>query len=310
MNILITGSSGLIGTALVDALVGADHRVTRLVRSSRTRGGRRPRGVSDITWDPSNGTIDAAGLEAEGPFDGVVHLAGAGVGDKRWSPDRKRLIMDSRTQSTSLLVSTLAGFAIPPAVLVSASAVGFYGDAADDVLTEASPAGTGFLAQVCVAWERAAAPAADAGIRTVLLRTGIVLSASGGALAKQLPLFRLGVGGKIGSGRQYRSWITLDDEVRVILRCLEDGALFGPVNATAPHPATDAELAKAMGAALHRPSFLAVPSFALKVALGTEMASDMVLSSQRVRPGALLAAGFTFTHTDLDEAVRSVLQSK
>ena len=310
MNILITGSSGLIGTALVDALVGADHRVTRLVRSSGTRGGRRPRGVSDITWDPSNGTIDAAGLEAEGPFDGVVHRAGAGVGDKRWSPDRKRLIMDSRTQSTSLLVSTLAGFAIPPPVLVSASAVGFYGDVADDVLTEASPAGTGFLAQVCVAWERAAAPAADAGIRTVLLRTGIVLSASGGALAKQLPLFRLGVGGKIGSGRQYRSWITLDDEVRVILRCLEDGALSGPVNATAPHPATDAQLAKAMGAALHRPSFLAVPSFALKVALGTEMASDMVLSSQRVRPGALLATGFTVTHTDLDEAVRSVLQSK
>ncbi len=307
MHVLITGSSGLIGTALVDALLADGHRVARLVRSPTNGGGARARGVTDIAWDPAGGTIDAARLEAKGPFDGVVHMAGAGVGDKRWSPDRKRLIMDSRTQSTSLLVSTLVGMAVPPPVLVSASAIGFYGDVGDTVLTEASPAGIGFLADVCVAWEQAAAPAVDAGIRTVLLRTGIVLSAAGGALAKQLPLFRLGVGGKIGSGRQYRSWITLEDEVRVIVRCLEDEALSGPINATAPHPATDAELAKVLGAALHRPSFLAVPSFALKVALGSEMAEDMVLSSQRVRPDALLGAGFKFTHSDLDDAIRSVL---
>jgi uncharacterized protein (TIGR01777 family) len=192
-------------------------------------------------------------------------------------------------------------------VLVSASAVGYYGDRGDLSLTEASPAGSGFLAGVCVAWEAATHPAVEAGIRTVLLRTGIVLSSAGGALAKQLPLFRLGVGGKIGPGRQYRSWITLDDEVAAIFHCLDDSDLSGPVNATAPHPATDAQLAKALGSALHRPSFLAVPAPALKLVLGSEMASDMVLASQRVLPEQLERSGFAFLHTDLDEAVRSVL---
>jgi len=310
MHVLVTGSSGLIGTALVDTLADDGHRVTRLVRAAPPTGsGTRPATVTDVAWDPAKGTVDTAGLEAAGPFDGVVHLAGAGVGDKRWSPARKQLILASRTDSTSLLATTLAALPAPPPVLVSSSAVGYYGDRGEDVLTEESPAGTGFLAQVCVDWEQAAAPAQAAGIRTILLRTGIVLSGSGGALGRQLPLFRLGLGGKIGSGRQYRSWITLDDQVAVVVHCLLDATLAGPVNATAPDPATDAELAKALGAALHRPWFLAVPAPALRLALGAEMATDMVLSSQRVLPAKLTASGFAFGHADLDEAVRSVLRT-
>jgi uncharacterized protein len=305
MGILVTGSSGLIGTALVDALVATGRPVTRLVRSSP--GPTPPTGVVDVAWDPSRGTIDRDGLESAGPFDGVVHLAGAGVGDKRWTPARKREIEESRTRGTRLLATTLAGLAPPPPVLVSASAVGYYGDRGDEVLTEESGPGSGFLADVCAAWEEAAAPAAAAGIRTVLLRTGIVLSASGGLLAKQLPLFRLGLGGRIGPGRQYRSWITLEDQLSVILHCLDDASLTGPVDATAPHPATDAELAAALGSALHRPSFLAVPAPALRLVLGREMADDMVLTSQRVLPARLTAAGFTFAHPELDGALRSVL---
>jgi len=306
MDVLVTGSSGLIGTALLDALAGGGHRATRLVRSpsaAGTGGG----GPTEVMWDPAHHTIDTAALEAAGPFDGVVHLAGAGVGDRRWTPARRLAIRSSRTDGTELLATALAALPSPPPALVSSSAVGYYGDRGADVLTEESSAGMGFLAEVCVAWEGATAPATVAGIRTVLLRTGIVLSTRGGALGKQLPLFRLGLGGRIGSGRQYRSWITLDDQVAAILHCLTDDSLAGPVNATAPAPATDAELARELGAVLHRPSFLAVPAPALKLVLGTEMASDMVLASQRVLPEKLLAAGFAFAHTDLAGALRSVL---
>ncbi|HEY4929072.1 MAG TPA: TIGR01777 family oxidoreductase [Acidimicrobiales bacterium] len=307
MHLLLTGSSGLIGTALVDAALARGDTVTRLVRDSTDGRHPAPTGVSSVAWDPSEGTIDTAALDAAGPFDGAVHLAGAGVGDKRWSPDRKREIIGSRTRSTGLLARTIAALTPAPPVLVSASAVGYYGDRGDEVLTEASPAGSGFLARVCVDWEEAASPAAEADIRTVLLRTGIVLSRSGGALAKQLPLFRLGVGGRIGSGRQFRSWITLDDQVAVILYSLGDATLSGPVNAVAPHPVTDAELATALGRALDRPSFMVVPAPALKLALGSEMATDMVLASQRVRPEQLERSGFGFLHPDLDEALHSVL---
>ena len=306
MNLLVTGSSGLIGSALVDAALDRGDTVTRLVRST-SGSTSAPSGVNDVPWDPVAGTVDTAALLAAGSFHGVVHLAGAGVGDKRWTDARKREINESRTRSTDLIARTIAALEPQPQVLVSASAVGYYGDRADETLTEASLAGSGFLAGVCVAWEAAANPAVEAGIRTVLLRTGIVLSSSGGALAKQLPLFRLGVGGKIGPGRQYRSWITLDDEVAAIFHCLGDADLSGPVNATAPNPATDAQLAKALGSALHRPSFLAVPAPVLKLVLGSEMASDMVLASQRVLPEQLEHSGFAFLHTDLDEAVRSVL---
>jgi uncharacterized protein len=305
MHVLVSGSTGLIGSALVDILAARGHRVSRLVRPGPS--GSAPDTTGAIAWDPAAHTIDTAALEAAGPFDGVVHLAGAGVGDKRWSPARKQVILSSRTDGTSLLAGALAGLSTPPPVLVSSSAVGYYGDRGDEVLTEDSAHGTGFLADVCVAWEAAAAPAADAGIRVVLLRTGIVLSASGGALGKQLPLFRLGLGGRIGSGRQYRSWITLEDQVGAIVHCLGDGSLSGPVNATGPEPATDAELARALGHALHRPSVLAVPAPALKVVLGPEMATDMVLSSQRVLPTRLTASEFTFAHPELGAAVGSVL---
>jgi uncharacterized protein len=308
MHLLVTGSSGLIGTALVEAATNRGDTVIRLVRSDPSpRPGSGSSGVVDVAWDPDAGSVDTGALGAAGPIDGVVHLAGAGVGDKRWTTVRKRVILESRTRGTDLIARTLAALDPRPTVLVSASAVGYYGDRGDDALSEDATAGTGFLAEVAAAWEDAAAPAVEAGIRTVFLRTGIVLSSRGGVLAKQLPLFKFGVGGRIGTGRQYRSWITLDDEVAVILRCLDDASLSGPVNATAPTPATDARLAKALGAALHRPAILAVPSAALKVVLGSEMASDMILGGQRVLPTRLTDAGFTFSHTDLDEAVRSVV---
>jgi len=309
VNVLVTGSSGLVGSALSDRLGADGHRVSRLIRRSPSPGTSGPAATTNgnVTWDPPSGTLDRDGLEQAGPFDGVVHLAGAGIGDRRWSAARKRVVLDSRTSSTSTLVNALLAGAHPPAVLISASAIGFYGDRGDEELTEASSRGAGFLAELCGAWEDTAGPAEAAGIRTVLLRTGIVLSGQGGALAKHLPLFRVGLGGRMGPGTQYRSWITLDDEIGVILRCLEDATLSGPVNATAPTPVTDGTLAKAIGAALHRPSVVAVPSAALRLVLGSEMANELVLGGQRVFPEVLVSRGHPFAHTDVDEAVRSVL---
>jgi hypothetical protein len=303
MRILVTGSSGLVGTALVRRLEQEGHVVVRLVRGTRPSGAQR----DTVTWDPAGGSMDRDGLQRSGPFDAVVHLAGAGIGDRRWSPDRKKVILESRTTSTALLVESLLGLPSRPPVLVSASAIGFYGVRGDEELTETSSPGTGFLAEVCQAWESATTPASGAGIRTVLVRTGIVLSRTGGALGKQLPLFRLGMGGRMGSGHQFRSWITLDDEVGVVTHCIGDDGLSGPVNATSPKPATDAELAKALGAALGRPAVLAVPAPALRLVLGTEMAEELVLGGQRVLPAVLTSRGYEFAHTDLGEALRSVL---
>jgi uncharacterized protein len=303
LNILLTGSSGLIGTALIDRSLAKGHVVVRLVRGPS---GARS-GPVEVGWDPHRGTIDSTELERAGPFDGVVHLAGAGIGDKRWTAKRKEVVLRSRTESTRLLVDTLAQLAAPPPVLVSASAVGFYGDRGDEELTETSAAGTGFLAELCQAWEAAAQAATASGIRTILLRTGIVISGTGGALGKQLPLFRLGLGGRMGHGTQYRSWIALDDQVGAILHCLQDGGLQGPVNATAPEPVTDRQLAKSLGAALHRPSVVAVPPSALRLALGKEMADELVLSGQRVIPAVLQSRGYRFAQADLDAALRAAL---
>ena len=317
MNVLVAGSRGLIGTALVRRLAADGHRVTRLVRP--TGGGRAggPTGpdapggtrgtVDDVSWDPDAGMVDVDTLEACGPFTGVVNLAGAGIGDRRWSDSRREVILRSRTDATRTLAGALVALAPRPPVLVNASAVGIYGDRGDEVLTERSAPGTGFLADICRAWEQATSTAEQGGVRTVHLRTGIVLAARGGALGRQVPLFRLGLGGRLGPGTQYQSWITLDDEVRAVLRILVDGNLEGPVNATSPEPATNAEVASALGRALHRPARLAVPAPALRLALGRRMADELLLGGQRVLPGRLDDVGFVFDQPHLDGALASVL---
>ncbi len=296
MRVVVSGSSGLVGQALVAALRSRGDDVTPLVR--------RAAGAGEAQWDPDRGSLDAAVFDG---VDAVVHLAGAGIGDKRWSARRRQEIVSSRVRSTALLADTMAGLARPPAVMVSASAVGYYGDRGDEELTEDSEPGTGFLAQVCRAWEDATGPAAQRGVRVVRLRSGVVLSTRGGALARQLPLFRLGVGGPLGNGRQWLSWITLPDEVGAIAHVLGDDSLHGPVNATAPTPLTNRDFTRALGRALHRPTVLPVPGFALRAALGADLASEMVLAGQRVAPARLGAAGYGFHHRDIDTALAAVL---
>lgn len=296
MDIIVSGSHGFIGSALVPALAAAGHRARRLVRGSA--------GEGEVAWDPDAGTIDDAALAG---VEGVVHLAGVGIGDKRWTPEQKERIRGSRVIGTGLLVKALAGLPTPPRVLVSGSAVGYYGDRGDEVLTEASSPGDGFLAEVVRAWEDATAPAADAGIRVVHLRSGVVQSPGGGALKKQLPMFKLGVGGPLGNGRQWVSWITLEDEVAAIVHLLGDDSLDGPVNATAPEPVTSAGLARALGKALHRPAVLPVPKAALSLVVGRQMADEMVTASQRVVPARLAAAGFTFRHPEVGAAMVALL---
>jgi uncharacterized protein (TIGR01777 family) len=295
-TVVITGSSGLIGSALAASLRRDGHRVVGLVR-------RAPTGPDELQWDPTAGTIDRAGLEA---VDAVVHLAGAGIGDQRWTDDYKRTILESRTRSTALLASTLAELERPPSVLVSGSAIGIYGDRGDEVLTEQSPPGTSFLADVVQRWEAEAAPAVDAGIRTPFIRTGIVLSPDGGALPKLLPLFKLGVGGRMGSGKQWWSWISLPDEVAAI-RFLIDGDLDGPVNLTAPEPVTNAEFTRVLARVLHRPAVLPVPAFGPKLLRGAELAQELLFASQRVIPEVLQGASFPFAHPDLESALRALL---
>lgn len=296
MDVAVTGSHGLIGSALLPVLAVAGHRVRRLVRG-------RP-GQGEVAWDPAAGTIDADGLQG---VEAVVHLAGAGIGDKRWTEARKAIVRDSRVDPTRLLATTLAGLAVPPRVMVSGSAVGWYGDRGDEVLTEDSSGGAGFLAGIVRDWERATDPAAEAGVRVVNIRSGIVQSAAGGALKKQLPLFRLGLGGPLGSGRQWTSWVSIDDEVGAISHALTTEALTGPVNVTAPGPVTNAELARAVGRALHRPAALPVPGVALGVVLGRQMVSEMVLASQRVLPTRLEASGYRFRHPEVFAAMADLL---
>jgi len=297
MDIAITGSSGFIGTALTKSLQADGHRVIRVVR--------RPveSGELAIRWDPDGGTIDAKGLEG---LDGVVHLAGAGIGDKRWNEERKRVILESRTKGTRLLTEALAGLDAKPPVLVSGSAMGYYGERGDEVCTEETPAGDVFLSEICVAWEAAAQPAVDAGIRVPFLRTGIVLDPHGGVLKRLLLLFKAALGGKLGSGRQWWSWISLDDQIAA-MRWLLENDVAGPVNLTAPEPVTNEVFTKALGAALHRPTFLAVPSFGPKLLLGSDMAQQLLFISERVVPAVLEREGFTFTHRTIDDALASML---
>jgi uncharacterized protein (TIGR01777 family) len=296
MDVAVTGSHGLIGTALVAALTAAGHDVRRLVRG-------RP-GAGEVAWDPTGGTIDAAGLAG---VDGVVNLAGVGIGEKRWTESQKARIRDSRVKGTTLLAETLARLPTPPAVLVSGSAVGYYGDRGDEVITEDSGPGDGFLAEVVRDWEASTAPAADAGVRVVTTRSGIVQSPRGGALKKQLPLFKLGLGGPLGSGRQWVSWVSIDDEVSGILHALGTESVRGPVNLTAPEPVTAAGLAKAIGRALGRPAVVPVPKLALGLVLGRQMTTEMLVAGQRVVPARLQASGFRFRHPEIGAAMEDLL---
>ncbi|MEN8145930.1 MAG: TIGR01777 family oxidoreductase [Gemmatimonadota bacterium] len=296
-RVLISGSTGLIGSALSDSLRSSGARVATLTRSG---GHDAP---DAVRWDPTRAQIDSAHVEG---FDVVVHLAGESVASGRWTDSKKARILTSRVEGTGLLAGTLAAAAVRPRVLVTASAVGIYGNRGDEWLDEDSPPGAGFLADVCGRWESAAAPARQAGIRVVHLRFGIVLASSGGALQRMLPPFRLGLGGRLGPGRQFMSWITLADAVRVILRVSEDDSISGPVNAVTPAPVRNIAFTRALGRALRRPTLAAVPAAALRLAAGS-MADEMLLASQRVRPARLAAAGFEFLHPELETALHSVL---
>jgi len=295
MRIAITGSSGLIGTALVRSLEADGHTAVRVVRS----GG----GPGTVRWDIERGEIDAAGLEG---LDGVVHLAGEGIGEKRWTDEQKREIKESRSTGTRLLADALAGLSAKPPVLVSGSAIGIYGDRGDEQLTEASGPGAGFLAEVAEAWEGATAPAEATGVRVARIRTGIVLDADGGALQRLATIARFGALGKIGSGQQWMSWVALADEVGAI-RFLLEHDVAGPVNVTAPSPVTNAVFTKALGRVLRRPTLLPVPRFGPKLLLGAELAQSLLYDGQRVLPDVLLEAGYEFEHTDLEPALRAIL---
>jgi uncharacterized protein len=297
MHIAVTGSTGFIGNALVASLAAAGHTVTRVVRS-------QPTGANEIRWDIGAGTIDRDGLRG---VDAVVHLAGEGIAERRWTTEQKQRILTSRTQGTRLVAEALAGLDDGPRVLVSASAIGYYGERGDEVLTEDSGPGDDFLAEVVQAWEAAADPAREAGIRVVHPRIGIVQSPDGGALGKVLPLFKLGLGGKLGSGRQYWSWVSRDDVIGLIEHALADEDLDGPVNAVAPNPVTNAEYTKILGRVLGRPTVLPVPPFGPAILLGRELAESLVFTSARILPERAEKAGYAFRHTTLEACLRDVL---
>jgi uncharacterized protein (TIGR01777 family) len=296
MNVLISGATGLIGSSLAQELKSNGHRVTSLTRS--------PKGKNDLRWDPDAGTVNGS-LEGT---DAVVHLAGESIAEGRWTASKKKRIMDSRKKGTRLLAETIAGLTMPPRVMISASAVGYYGDRGDEVLWEDSRPGSDFLAEVCRAWEAAADPAREAGIRVVHTRFGIVLSPEGGALGTTLPIFKLGGGGRIGSGRQWWSWVVLDDVVGTIHHALENDSVEGPVNVGSPNPMTNAEYTRVLGKVLNRPTVLPVPAPAIRLALGG-IADALLLASQRMEPAKLKETGYHFRHPELEGALRHLLGS-
>jgi hypothetical protein len=296
MRILLTGSSGLIGQALIPFLAAGGHKVVRLTRSRSPARGRH------VSWDPEAGTLDPEDLE---DFDAVVHLAGESIVGK-WTPAKKARILESRAQGTRLLSESLVHLRRRPIVLVSASAIGFYGDRGDKVVDEDSSAGSLFLSKVAKAWEEATQPAARGGIRVVNLRIGFVLSKAGGGLASMLLPFKLGIGGRVGSGRQYMSWIAIDDVVGAISHAILTEALHGPVNAVAPHPVTNREFTKTLGGVLGRPTIFPLPVFAARRVLG-EMADELLLASTRVNPSRLLSTSYEFCFPELEGALRYVL---
>ncbi|WP_204045348.1 TIGR01777 family oxidoreductase [Acrocarpospora phusangensis] len=297
MTIVVTGSSGLLGSALIRALTADGHQVRRLVRHP-------PAAPDEAFWNPDEGILDPAVFEGA---DAVVHLAGAGIGDKRWTESYKRTVLESRTKGTSAVAAALSGMGAPPRVLLSSSAVGFYGDTGDRAVDEKDRQGEGFLADVVGQWEGATARAEEAGVRVVRLRSGVVLSRRGGALAKVLPIFRMGLGAPLGTGRQYFSWISLHDWVDAVRFLLQKDEISGPVNVTSPEPVTNAEYTKALGEALNRTTLpIPTPAFALRLALGG-FADEGVLIGQRVIPRVLLDHGHRFNEPDLPTALKSAL---
>lgn len=295
MKVVVSGANGFLGSALVPVLQQNGHEVVRLVR-------RAARRVDEVRWDPASRSLDPSALAGA---DAVVHLAGAGVGDRRWTRSYRETVLRSRVDGTGTIAEAMARAPQKPPVLLSASAIGFYGDTGDRAVDERSPSGDGFLAEVCRQWEAATRPAEEAGVRVAHLRTGVVLARHGGALAKQLPVFRLGLGGRLGSGRQWVSWVSLADELAAIIYLLGND-VAGPVNLVGPEPVTNKEFGQTLGRLLHRPAVLWVPGLPLRLALG-DFAREAVLAGQRVLPGVLTEAGFRFEHPSLPAALDAAL---
>ena len=298
MDVVISGSSGLIGRALASSLLADGHRVLRLRRGGITDG-------DDVGWNPEAGRIDAPALEG---VDAVVHLAGEGIGEHKWTDEQKRRIRDSRVRGTAVIAAAVASRERKPHVFVSASAIGYYGNRGDEVLTEESAPGDDFLAGVCTAWEAETKPAADSGVRTVNTRTGVVLAAHGGALQRMLLPFKLGVGGKQGSGKQWMSWIALDDVVGSIRHAIEQPLVRGPINLTAPNPARNEEFAATLGRVLHRPTVLPTPLLPLRLRFGSELVETLLLFSQRVQPAKLETTGYEFRYAALEPALQAIVR--
>jgi uncharacterized protein (TIGR01777 family) len=297
MRVLVSGSTGLVGSALVSGLTQAGHEPVRLVRKTI------PDDLPSVRWDPATGDFDDDGLDG---IDAVIHLAGEGIAEKRWSTSQKARILDSRVAGTTLLAERITSAVVPPSVMISGSAIGFYGDRGDAAIDETAGPGTGFLADLVGAWEGATAVVNDPPTRLIHLRTGIVLSGEGGALATQLPFFKLGIGGRIGDGKQWLSWISIADMVGAMIWLL-DAPVRGPVNLCAPNPVTNAEFTKTLGKVLRRPTFLPIPKPALWARLGRELTQELLYTSQRITPGVLADRGYTFEHPDLEQALRTVL---
>jgi uncharacterized protein len=297
MKLLVTGSGGLIGSELLPSLTGAGHEVLKLVR-------RPSGGPGEVRWDPDRGYVEALALTG---VQGAIHLAGENIGARRWSQRHRMRVRESRRRGTLLLAKALSGLPEPPLVMISASAVGYYGNRGDKLLTEDDEPGNGFLPEVCREWEAATWASAGVGMRVVCLRFGMVLAKRGGALARMLPAFRCGLGGPFGNGHQYWSWITIEDVIGIVVRAISDSELFGPVNAVTPNPVTNAEFSRTLAGVLHRPAFLPVPAAVLRLALG-DMADELLLASARVHPSRLLALGYEFIHPDLEGALRSLLK--
>lgn len=294
MKIVIAGATGLVGTALTDILIAGGHQVSRLLRVHK---------AGELFWSPEQNELDPTQLEG---FDAVVNLAGENIASDRWTEEKKRQIRDSRVNGTRLLASTLATLSSPPSVLVNASALGYYGDRGDEVLTETSSAGSGFLANVVREWEAATEPASAKGIRVALMRIGVVLSPKGGAMSRLLPIFQMGGGGILGSGKQYMSWIDLEDVARAFHRAIMSTNLEGPINTAAPHPVTNAEFTKVLGKVLMRPTLFPLPAAAARLIMG-EMADELLLASQRLKPAKLEENGFQFQYPTLEQSLRHLL---